>query len=274
VKIGIIGAGWVGVALIERMLASSDELKTSIVATGQSQEKVAYLQSLGVQAEKISFPISKESTDDVKVFESDILIILIPPQFKQGKADYPDKIKQIVRMAKKGNVQRIILTSSTAVYGGLLGEVNEFSSLNFEAEKVALLKEAEDAVLGFSSDSVVVRLGGLVGPKRHPGRFIHPSRMIKQADSYVNLIHQYDVVSLILSVIEERKSNGIYNGVADYKIIKRDFYQAAAKSLNMPQPSFEDDGKSENRRVISERVHDLQNYKPIYENLLNWLEGH
>mgnify|MGYP000580122682 CR=1 FL=1 len=192
-----------------------------------------------------------------------------------------DKIEQLVDAAQqRGLVQRIILLSSTAIYHGLEGNVDEENSLNFSTEKVQVFNTAEQTVLNFSKQEAkqdskqgtVIRLAGLVGPERHPGKFILANKTLSNSTAPVNLIHQQDAVGLIESLMQINSPQGIFNGVSDTHISKQQYYQAAAKVLMLAPPIFAQKNINEKTRVVSgEKVKQVLSYKFVYPDLLTWL---
>ena len=164
----IVGCGWVGKPLAEQLL----QLQYNVVVTSSQADNVTQLIDKGLDAEQLQLPCAQEELADKKVFSQETLLIAITPLFRQGRTDYADKVKALVQAAKsQGKVKRLILLSSSAVYNGLIGEVTESSPLDLTADKVEILQQAEQAVLSFSDNSIVLRLAGLVGPERHPGNF-------------------------------------------------------------------------------------------------------
>ncbi|MCW8834505.1 MAG: SDR family NAD(P)-dependent oxidoreductase, partial [Colwellia sp.] len=190
-----------------------------------------------------------------------------------GRVDYADKVTQLVAAARdRARVQGIILLSSTAVYAGLSGTVDENSLLSLISEKAKVLHKAEQSVLAFSQQASVLRLAGLVGPNRHPGKFLLAKKVLKNAGGKINLIHQYDAVGLIVSLLTEQHPQGIFNGVSDNHASKKLYYQRAAKAVSLPPPIFSADEPLEPIRIVSgEKAKQYLNYSFIYPDLLAWL---
>lgn len=271
--VGIIGCGWLGKALAVNLI----EQGRSVLATSGQQCNVEHLQEQGITAQQLLLPENSKQLNQHDVFTQQCLIIAITPQFKKGKADYGSKVAQLVEAAtQRGVVQQIILLSSTAVYQGLEGGVDESTSLNLVAEnsmeKTKVLQSAEQAVLNFHRKSNVLRLAGLVGPERHPGKFLLAKRTLKNSTAPVNLIHQQDAVGLILSLLSPSSPQGIFNGVSDTHVTKSHYYQTAAKSLGLELPTFGDDEALEPNRVVNgDKAKQQLDYVFAYPDLLAWL---
>jgi len=268
-SVGIIGCGWLGKALATRLL----EKGRSVLATTSKASNVEQLGAMGINAQQLTLPTSVEQLIAHDIFAQHCLVIAIPPQFRLGKADYADKIALLVNVAQqRGLVQRIILVSSTAVYNDLAGQVNEDNALNLTTEKVQVLNQAEKIALNFSKQSNVLRLAGLVGPERHPGKFLLANKTLSNSRAPVNLIHQKDAVGLIESLLQEKYIPGIFNGVSDTHISKQEYYQAAATALALTLPTMSQETISNESKIVSgEKAKYVLGYKFVYPDLLTWL---
>jgi len=278
-SVGIIGCGWLGSALAHQL----KEKDVKVIATRSNTENVEQLISQGIDAKVLLLPNEQSKLNDHSVFNSQCLVIAITPQFKQGRADYGDKVEQLVIAAKASpSVEQVILLSSTAIYNGLSGVISENATLDLTADKVSVLNQAEQAVLSFIEQSdvndkraaYVLRLAGLVGPNRHPGKFLLNGRMLKSPETKVNLIHQQDVIGLIESLLCESITSGIFNGVSATHASKKEYYQTAASTLGIEPPRFElEEGKSTQtvRIVNGDKVAEKLGYQFVYSNLLAWL---
>jgi nucleoside-diphosphate-sugar epimerase len=292
-SVGIIGCGWLGKALAASLL----EQGVSVLATSSQQSNVEQLHGQGIEAQQLLLPSNTKQLGQHDIFTQQCLVIAITPKFRQGQTDYGIKVEQLVDAAKeRGIVQRIILLSSTAVYQGLEGLVDENSKLNLvesssvelssvelgsmklgsaksgSVEKAPILHTAEQAVLNFHRQGNILRLAGLVGPERHPGKFLLAKRTLKSSSAPVNLIHQQDAVGLILSLLTSTSPQGIFNGVSDTHVTKAIYYQAAAKSLGLELPTLSSDKVLDSTRIVSgDKAKQQLGYSFIYPDLLAWL---
>lgn len=273
-SVGIVGCGWLGTPLAKQLKAGG----VSVVATSSQEAKVNILIEQGITAQQLLLPADEHSISSHNVFTQQVLIIAITPGFKQKNTNYAEKVLQLVnaaRLTKK--VERIILISSTAIYNGLQGKVTESSELSYAAEKVEILNQAEQAVLNFSESSCVLRLAGLLGPNRHPGSFLvkkqqSVNKVLSNGRAQVNLIHQQDAIGLILALLEQDQAHGVFNGVSDTHVSKQDYYQAAAKSIKIAPPEFEDNNSDVVTRVVcGNKVSQRLLYQFVYPDLLAWL---
>ena len=273
-SVSIVGCGWLGQALAKSLMAEG----TYVLASYQSQSTLEKLNELNIPATALTLPCAVDDKGEIfgvdkALFEQDVLVIAIPPQIKKGKVDYPLKIQQLVALAERGQIKHIILLNSTAIYNGIEGEVDENQALNLSAEKVATLLEAEQAVQMFTKQVHILRLAGLVGPKRHPGKFLQSGRVFTDASAQVNLVHQTDVVNIIKLLIKDssRHSPAIYNVVSGTKVDRKSYYQAAAKALGLPIPEFEQAPVlNPSKKVNGDKLRQNLGYSYVYDDLVKW----
>ncbi|WP_185967991.1 NAD(P)-binding domain-containing protein [Thalassotalea sp. PS06] len=271
----IIGAGWLGLPLAEHLTT----LGHQVLVTATSPEKVSSLRDTGLNAVEfkasdagdISGLLSAEA-----VYASEVMIICIPPRIRHGEDNYPQIITQLVSAAESQSIQleHIIMCSSTAVYNGLSGRVDEQSELNLQAPKVAIMAKAEQAILNSQiNDKQVLRLGGLIGPNRHPGRFFREGRVIPNPDSVINFIHQQDVIEIISEMINKPglKSQPVINGVSPNHPSRQTFYEKAHQVLGREMPAFSPQAEDEGKQVIP-KVLEANNHRFHYPELMTWLE--
>jgi nucleoside-diphosphate-sugar epimerase len=284
-SVGIVGCGWLGGALAHQLIAKG----ITVLATRSNTDNAEQLKGQGIDAKVLSLPAEQALLNSHAIFKQQCLVIAITPQFRQGRIDYADKVKQLIESAKVTNcVEQIILLSSSAIYNGLSGQVDESIELDLSADKVSVLNDAEQAVLNFNDNyhnqsndkpvnkkAYVLRLSGLVGPNRHPGKFLLNGRMLNNPQAIVNLIHQYDAVGLIQALLQSDIGGGVFNGVSSTKVTKKQYYQAAANALKLPMPNFEEsDAVAGNvpKIVSGTKTRTALNYLFVYDDLLNWLE--
>jgi len=273
-SVAIIGCGWLGSALVKSLVAN----QYHVIATTQQVAKLTHIQALGAEAEILSLPFNEAGLDKNSVFDCQTLVICITPGIRQGKKDYADKVVQLVQQAEKGQVNKIILISSTAVYDGNVGDVTEMTTIQSDIEKVAIISGAEQAVLSFKQQSIVVRAAGLVGKDRHPGKFFQQQRKLKDPNAYVNLIHQTDLVAQLQLLIQSVDLTGVFNAVSETQLTKKQYYSTAAQVLNLPAPVF-DDGIDENverargKNIIGSKLSSSIAYQFKYGDMLHWLKA-
>jgi nucleoside-diphosphate-sugar epimerase len=267
-NVAIIGCGWLGYALAKQLLRE----QYRVTVTVQSEEKKQRLAKEQIDTELLILPVEDPKSTVLSVFGHDTLIISITPQIRQGRSDYPEKVAQLIEMAELGSVKKIVLLSSTAVYNGLSGLVDELSVLDMNADKVATLIRAEKAAEAFSGETVILRLAGLIGPERHPGRFLQGRKLLSDPQAFINLIHQDDAVGVLMEIIKDENIRGIYNAVSATETSKQHYYHAAAEALNLPLPEFSFETSMRfGKRINDAKLRNSFTYQFTHDDLIVWL---
>ena len=85
----------------------------------------------------------------------------------------------------------------------------------------------------------VLRLAGLVGPGRDPGKFVAGKELSSSSQQVVNMVQQQDVIAAIFSVLENWSSaSSIYNVVNPAHPTKADYYQQKCTEQGNQPPTF------------------------------------
>jgi len=268
-KIAIIGLGWVGKPLALKLIAQGHK----VLGTTTSVDKKNELTNLGIITEELLISSGESSNQLLSVEGFDVLIIAITPGFKRGASDYAQNVKRFVNLAEQRNIKQIVLLSSSGVYTSLQGNVDEESTLAEHIDKVAQLKAAEQAVLNCSANAQVLRLAGLVGPHRLPGKFLAGKKNLRDPYSKVHLIHLADVLGILEAFIDTPEQRGIYNCVSPTDITRQDFYQQAAIAMELEPPSFVEEAKPANVKVINgEKLQGIMGYQFIEPDITQWVK--
>ena len=115
-------------------------------------------------------------------------------------------------------------------------------------------------------------MAGLVGPERHPGRFLQGKRVLAEPQAFINLIHQADVVGVLINIISDHKYHGIYNAVSATETSKEHYYQAAANALGLAVPEFSfETAMRFGKRINDEKLRNNLSYQFVYDDLIVWL---
>ena len=234
--ISILGLGWLGLPLALKFQKSGYSINGSTAALDK-------LKSLS----KYSFPTGRIKIEPDKIigdwesfiYETSTLIINFPPKrIDTIEAIYPLQIEQIIKHTPKST--KVIFVSSTSVYQNSNRLINETEDCVPEkASGSALLKAEQLLQQHFGSNVTILRLAGLIGPQRHPGRFLTNKKQLKNPNVPVNLIHQKDAIGLIEAILEQNCFGKIINGCADVHPKRKAYYENAAIKLNLPTPVFQ-----------------------------------
>ena len=265
-KISVLGCGWLGFPLAQRLLSHHDEINGSTT----TQKKISLLRQNGINPYLINLPDSLSDTSVENFWNSDLYIINIPPgrKNKNVENDFPEVIDQILRKGKVNSVSWIIFASSTSVYNNLSGVTTEDDAAPGKASSATgeALLSSEKLIRGSGINYTILRLGGLYGYGRHPVKYLSGKKRLNGASKAVNLIHQVDCVNIIEEVITQKKKNEIYNLVSDGHPPRKELYQSAAEHFGLPLPEFLPN-EDKNYKIVSNKKikQDLQ-YRFIYPN--------
>ena len=264
-RIGIMGGGWLGLAVAEKAMERNHSIKVSTT----HKEKSTLLKKNGFDAavvEVSEFDINGENDffNDVK-----LLIISIPPGLRKNPdRNYIAVIEQIINKIELTGIEKVIFTSSTSVYGNQAETITEESELLGTTEAARQIIAVEKKLLEHKQfESCILRLGGLVGPNRHPIFTLSGKKNIPNPLSPINFIHQQDAVSIILHIIENWQGNQAYNAVTPFHPTRIDYYSEMAKIAALEAPAFEKSGIV--RGIVSaNKVRKDLNFKFLVKNLL------
>jgi nucleoside-diphosphate-sugar epimerase len=252
-KISVLGCGWLGFPLAQYLLREGYEVKGSTT----TKDKVVLLKQAGIEAHKIQIPSTLDDSDSKAFWDTDILILNIPPErgSENIDKDYPALINQIVDKAVRSGISWIIFASSTSVYsetGGLTSE-NQTEKGKASRPSGEAVLEAENVIKNSGMDFTILRFGGLYGYDRHPVKYLSGKKNLGDPEKTVNLVHQVDCIKAVHEVVRQNSRNEIFNVVSDGHPPRKEFYQSAASHFNMPLPEFKKETSNKNYRIVSNR---------------------
>ena len=178
----------------------------------------------------------------------------------------------VLKHAWARHTRAVVFTSSTSVYAEGQFPATEDQALNPEKSSGKALIQAEALVRQvYPKRHVILRLAGLMGPNRHPGRFFAGKSGLKGGGSPVNFVHLNDCILAIDWLVEKECWSETFNLCSPEHPAKKDFYTFAAKSGEYDLPEFSDEemgGKS----VSSEKIIRQAGYKFVFNNPIDALD--
>lgn len=266
-QIAIIGCGWLGTPLAFHLKGLGYDVR------GSRQHISARLDLAQANIANTALSLTPELVcDDAPLLfnGTDLVIINIPPRRKSHDSDYHiAQINALKQAALEYQIPRVLFVSSTSVYGPSQGIVDESTPLKPTTESGQTLVAIEHDLQASPLHSCILRFGGLIGPGRHPGRFLS-GRQVDGADAPVNLIHQKDCIGIIQAIIERDLFNGSYNAVCDAHPCKQEFYEAAANALSLELPRFSQTSAG-NKLISNHAVKQALDYSFIYPDPIVWV---
>lgn len=253
-SISLLGCGWLGLPLAHTLVESGYEVWGSTTTAA----KFSTLEAAGVHPVllQLSPELSLPAVDPF--FKNDVLIISLPPRRKTGSiVNYLLQLKEIAERIGEVRFKGILLFSTTGVYSrDAMGSLREE-----DADTLNELWQAEEIIRSSSPrQTTVIRFGGLIGPSRHPGRFLAGKKGLLNGDEPVNLIHQKDAVGITRAIIEKNIWGETFNAVAANHPSRKEFYTRAAASLGLELPEFLPDRPSPDRVINADKVRTKLSY--------------
>lgn len=269
--VSILGCGWLGLPLAEELRDKGYAVKGSTT----TPEKIELLKGKNITPFLLELNPELNCKNCGDFWNADLFILNIPPgRGKENVKQYHLKqIESVVEKLNESPVKRLIFISSTSVYPekpGIVGEDDtEFGKAVRESGN-ALLAAEQLLMEQESFDTTVLRFGGLYGHDRHPAKYMAGRKDIPNGNAPVNLIHRDDCIAIIQKIIEKDVRNEIFNGVSDGHPPKNMYYPAAAESLGLEPPEFQEDRDSDYKVVSNRKLKQLLNYNFKYPNPMDF----
>ena len=242
-KLVVLGAGWLGQALC----LSAKQVSWQVQGTHRSNEhKYDFERQFLLKDEQLTHQIDLQDA---------YWVCAIPPRSRHSESNYPETLTAALKLSKTLNAKGFLLCSSTGVYDQEAGVYTESNDISCTNERQIKLYEAEEQVL--SQDGKVLRLAGLLGPNREPGRFVAGKELNTSSQQVVNMVHQQDVINAIFAVIEHwQVGQNIYNVVNPSHPTKADYYAEKCVQHGGELPRFTSNDKAE-RKVVGSAIEAL-----------------
>lgn len=265
--ISILGCGWLGWPLAKKLIADGHSVKGSTT----SSEKLIGLRETGIQAYQLKATeqsLEGEAVSDF--FHTDMLVLNIPPGGRRDPAAalaYPGQIEQVLRAAEAGTVEQLLFISSTGVYSRDGGVVNEDTPPDPDTASGRAVWEAEQLVRRYADwQPTVLRMSGLVGGSRRPGRFLAGKTNLPNGQNRVNLVHLEDCLGVVMSVLRQQTWGETFNVCADEHPTRADFYTQQAIKEGLTPPTFSTDNDGQYRIVDNTKLKKQLGYTLLHPN--------
>ena len=234
-RVLVFGCGWLGTPLAKNLLENG----YNVLGTTTSPDKQILLKENGIESTICKVGDEGLSSKTLLDFNPSILIITYPLGARNMTGDeYLSHVNWIKSFLNLPNLSQVILTSSTSVYPDGYGEVNESCIYRPDGAGLRQLEYEEGLRSVFKHKLTILRLAGLIGEGRNPAHFLAGKTNLPSGNSPVNLVHQLDVVSFIGHVIEQGKTNEIYNVCGDEHPSRKHYYSKIAIQFGDTPPTF------------------------------------
>jgi nucleoside-diphosphate-sugar epimerase len=233
----IIGGGYLGRRVAKRWLAEGD----TVSALTRSMEHAQELRRLGIE------PIVGDVTEPASLSalrDADTLLFAVGLDRSSGKTQrevHVDGLGNVLLRIGK-NIGRVILISSTSVYGQKGGEwVDESSECRPESPNGQVCLDAERLLHERFPAANILRLAGIYGPGRLIARVAELRAGLPlegNPDAWLNLIHVDDAARAVLACSRQGKPGAIYVVADGNPIRRREYYSFLAALVGAPTPTM------------------------------------
>lgn len=217
-KIAIIGIGWFGLPLAQRLKDRHEVIGT----TRTLEHKTEAFKLIA-----LNYP----ATPSVELLDQDVVVLNIPP-FEQQLTWF--------QQWDWSKTKHVIFISSTSAYGAHQLQVNEETLPEPDTASGKWLVEQENWFLKNVS-STVVRFGGLIGGTRHPGKHLSGKKNLAGANHPVNLLEREDALNFIEQIIETKPEHHLFNLIHPDHPTRAEFYGSYCLREGLALPEFKPD---------------------------------
>lgn len=267
----VVGCGYLGRRVAQRWLSAGE----ITYAVTRSASRAEVLRSLGLR------PIVADVTDQASLSNLpvvDTVLYAVGFDRKAGHSMrdvYVDGLRNFLAVLTE-DVGRLIYVSSTSVYGSHDGNwIDEDTVCDPATENGHICLAAEEVIARdrLAARTCVLRLAGIYGPQRIPGResLMEGKPIVSAPDAHLNLIHVDDAATAVEAVARHPKPSARYLVADGQPVIRREFYRELARLLHTAEPRFADgaatgaltgrgmtDKRISNRRMLDELSIELE----------------
>lgn len=265
--VAVLGCGWLGLPLAKHLLAQGHR----VLGTTTSPEQLPLLTAQGIEAQLLQlgsdFTAADESRLTRLLSQVTTLVLNVPPRAAVA-GGYPQLLRPVHRAVAAARVQAVLFVSTTGVYPDEPRLMRETDAVSTRDAASDVLRTEGHFVPRYGQwKSTVVRLGGLMGPDRAPGRFLAGRQNLPQGDAPTNLLHLTDAVGVLSTIIDQNIWGHTLNVCAQSHPLRRDFYPAAATYIGLEPPTFQAGGTS-SKLIDSSRLRSLVPYTFQHDDVL------
>ncbi|MFM2265862.1 MAG: Protein YeeZ [Bacteroidota bacterium] len=260
--IALLGCGWLGFPLAQQLVQASFRVKGSTT----SPNKIPQLMQAGIEGFLLELNPQLALGDWTGFLaDAEVLVVAIPPQLRGANPEnFVAKMQLLLENVKLSGCKKVLFISSTSVYPDQNQLAIESDTTEFDSQLVL----AENLFLSADfCQATVIRFGGLIGPERHPVRFLSGRKQLENPEAPVNLIHQDDCLAILYNCIHLPFENEVYNAVAPYHPSRVNYYQEKARALQLPLPEFDYSKPSVGKTVSSEKLQTALGYNFLKPSL-------
>jgi len=251
--VSILGCGWLGLPLAERLVQRGYRVNGSTTTPGKQHR----LAEAGITPYLLTLDPWLHGDQVGDFFRADVLFFNIPPGRRRPDVDayFGAVVDALLTELTYSPIAFVVFASSTSVYASMNGTVVEGDagkprpwSLSGRALLDAERRFQEDPHF----DATVLRYAGLYGYDRAPGRFLAGRTHLDNGQAPVNLVHRDDAVAVAEAIIVQDVRADVFNVCADAHPTRAAVYTRAAQRLGLDPPGFVEEG-TRSFKIVSNR---------------------
>ncbi len=269
-RISILGCGWLGFPLGIRLLERDHFVRGSTT----TKDKIPLLEEAGIEPYYLQLDPRISGDDVTSFFDVDTVVLNIPPPRVPDRVTFmQQQAGELVSYINASPVQRLVMVSSTGVYAARGQDADETDPHPPETENGRGLAAMENMLLeGLRASVAVVRMAGLFGPERNPGRFLAGKTASGNGEEPVNMIHLEDAVGVVTALVEKPEVRGVFNACAREHPTRAEYYGMASRQTGLEPPVFTDKEPRPWKRIVSEKIREATGYRFVYDDLFEGMK--
>ncbi|MFD1872368.1 SDR family NAD(P)-dependent oxidoreductase [Hymenobacter bucti] len=265
--VAVLGCGWLGLPLAKVLKNQGHR----VLGTTTTPEQLPVLEAAGIEPHLVQLGPDFSAADELRLTDilrqANVLVINVPPRAAVA-GGYPQLLRPVHRAVAAARLQAVLFVSTTGVYPDEPRLMREQDAISTRDASSDVLRTEGHFVPRYGQwQSTVVRLGGLIGPDRAPGRFLAGRQNLAQGDAPVNLLHLTDAVGVLSTIINQNIWGYTLNVCASSHPPRREFYVAAAEHLGLAPPTFRPEFGS-SKIIDSSLLHTLVPYTFQHDDVL------
>lgn len=236
--VAMLGCGWLGLPLAQELRAQGHRVLGSTTTPAQ----LPLLAAAGIEPKLLQlgtdFTTANEQDLTAWLTQAEVLVLNVPPRAAVA-GGYPQLLRPVHRAVAAARVKAVLFVSTVGVYPDEPRVMREPDALSTRDASSDVLRTEGHFVPRYGQwRSTVVRLGGLIGPERPPGRFLAGRKDLPHGDAPTNLLHLTDAVGVLCTIIQQGVWGYTLNVCAAQHPLRRDFYPEAARFIGLVPPTF------------------------------------
>ena len=259
--ITLCGCGWLG----KHFARSASSMK--ILGTTRSENNVPELRDLGVSP--FLYALGDDPLELATQSGNNAVILNIPPgRRKTLDESFVTNMKQLMSSLLNAGASKLIFISTTSVFGDAEGELDTTAAVSPVTDSGKAHCELEKFLIEMERPNIhVLRLSGLVGPDRHPAKYLAGKERNK-GEQAVNLVHIDDVVSALQAILAcgSNQPGALMQLCAINHPRRDEYYTWACEKLGLEAPVFTANGSkgTGGKKILSEMYWNMLGLNPKF----------